>query len=160
MPKSKVEHAKLEKRIEELEEKAQEHLDGWKRAQADYKNLQAETAKAKAQTVKFANEQFIQQLLPLVDYFEYAFNGVPEEQEGESWMTGIKHIYEQLLKFLDEQNVQVIDTIHQPFNPELHESVAEVDGTDHEPGTIVEQTQSGFTMHGTCIRPAKVKIAK
>lgn len=150
----------LTAKIHQLEQLAQDNLNGWKRATADYQNLVKETAKEREYSVRFANEQLIQQLLPLVDYFDYAFADVPDEQSRGPWMKGIHHIYDQLMKVLEDHGVTPLETVGKIFDPTLHEAVDEVESTEVTSHHILEQTQRGFLMHGTCIRPAKVKIVK
>ncbi|MBI3120225.1 MAG: nucleotide exchange factor GrpE [Candidatus Kerfeldbacteria bacterium] len=159
-PEDSDECAKLRERIAELERQSQEHLDGWKRAKADYQNLQRDTAQERQRMMQFANVEIIHRLLPLVNYFQYAFHEIPDTHTSDPWITGVKHIYDQLLKFLNEEGITMMETIGKPFDPSLHESVGEVESTNQKPGTILEQTQPGFLMHGKCIRPAKVKIVK
>lgn len=150
----------FEAEIQKLEERAEENLNGWKRATADYQNLVKETEKERQRAAQFANEQLIQQLLPLVDYFDFAFSHAPEDQRDGSWMSGVHHIHDQLINILKEHGVTAMETVGKLFDPTLHEAVGEVESTDVKPHHIIEQTQRGFLMHGTCVRPAKVKIAK
>jgi molecular chaperone GrpE len=110
--------------------------------------------------VKYANEGLLIELLPIVDYFQYAFKGIPEVERNSNWLKGIEHIRTNFMKVLEEHDVQMISTVGEKFNPEMHESVEEVELEDKDAGTVIEEVAPGFTLHGKVIRSAKVKIAK
>lgn len=142
-----------------LEQKAQEYLLGWQRCQADYQNLQKETARRLGEHTKYATEGLLEELLPLVDYFKFAFAGVPEAEKNSPWLKGVEHIQTNFLSILRNNNVEMMEVIGKPFDATFHEAVAEVE-SDQESGTIVEEVTPGFTLNGKVIRHAKVKVAK
>ncbi|MBI2411429.1 MAG: nucleotide exchange factor GrpE [Candidatus Kerfeldbacteria bacterium] len=146
--------------LAELKQQAGEYLEGWKRARADYQNLQKETAARISQNMKYATEGLLMELLPMVDHFRYAFKGIPESERNSSWLKGIEHIQTNFLKVLQEHGVEIMNTVGQPFNAELHEAVEEVDVPGTPSGEIVEEMAAGFMLGGKIIQHAKVKIAK
>lgn len=129
------------------------------RATADYRNLQRESDQRLQDMRMFANDQLLQELCPLVDYFASALVAVPEEQKEQSWIQGVRHIQDYLMQILKNHDVERMNTLGQPFNPNVHEAVGEEE-SDQPDHTIIKETQAGFTMHGKMIRPAKVIIAK
>ncbi|MCW1930664.1 MAG: nucleotide exchange factor GrpE [Candidatus Kerfeldbacteria bacterium] len=139
--------------------KEQEYLLGWQRCQADYQNLQKETARRIQEHTKYATEGLLEELLPLVDYFKFAFNGVPEAEKSSSWLKGVEHIQTNLLNILRNNNVEMMEVVGKAFDANLHDAVAEVESSK-ESGTIVEEVTPGFTLNGKVIRHAKVKVAK
>jgi len=145
---------------QDLQQQAGEYLAGWQRAQADYKNLQRDTARRVSDITKYATQDLLTQLLPIVDYFAYAFKGIPEAERDSSWLKGVEHIQTNFLRVLEDNGVNKIKTIGEAFNPSMHESLDTVEGTGKEHGIIVEEVAPGFTLNGKVIRPAKVKIAK
>lgn len=144
----------------DLEQKAGEYLAGWQRAQADYKNLQRDTAKRVSDITKYANEDLLTQLLPIVDYFTYAFKGVPDVERNSSWLKGVEHIQTNFIRVLEDNGVNRIKTVGEMFDASMHESLETVEGTGKEHGTIIEEVAPGFTLNGKVIRSAKVKIAQ
>lgn len=142
----------------ELQEKCDEYLSGWKRARADYDNLQRDTEKRVQDGVKYATEGLLHELLPIVDHFKYAFNAIPDEERENNWLKGVEHIQTNFLRVLEEHGVEMIPTVGKPFNPELHEAVEEVDGG--KSGEIVEEVSAGFKLNGKVIKVATVKVAK
>lgn len=147
----------LNQTIQQLEKSAEEYLNGWKRAQADYQNLQKETAKVREEFSQFATEGLLRELLPLVDYFDFAFRRLPEGLEKSEWFTGIQHIYKELMQVLERHGVRVMNTAGETFDPQFHEAIEEVEA-EGESGSIAEEVQKGFLLHGKVLRPARVKI--
>jgi molecular chaperone GrpE len=99
------------------------------------------------------------QLLPMADYFQHAFDQVPEAEKKSSWLEGIKHIQNYFNKILQDNDVQEIKALGEKFNPEIHEVVKEEE-SEQEEGKIIKVNQAGFTLQGKVIRPAKVIISK
>lgn len=148
---------------EQLKAKCDEYLAGWQRARADYQNLQKETERRITEIIQYSNEEFIRELLPTVDHFNYAFKGIPPEERSKGWVKGIEHIQTNMFKTLESHGVQRIPTVGQPFNPELHESVEEVSAEGEisgASGTVIEEVSAGFTLNGKVIQHAKVKVIK
>lgn len=157
--KLKEDVARLTEELTRAREEAEAHLDGWKRAKADYANLQKEHAEKWQEMMTYANSNFILELLPLVDYFKYGFRGVPEDQKDSPWMQGIQHIYNQFMEILKRNGVEEVKTVGEKIDPNLHEAVEELKN-DKPQGTILEEVKSGFRLNGKVIQHAKVKIAK
>ncbi len=144
---------------EELLTKVIEYRDLSQRLAADYQNLQKDTEKRMTEFRKYSNEQLVLELAPVLDYFNSAFAAVPEEELNSGWMLGIKHIKDHFIKVLNENNIEIIETSNQTFDPELHEAVSEEDSQLPE-DTIIKETQAGFKLQGRVIKPAKVVVSK
>lgn len=142
---------KTKEQLKKTEQERAEYLAGWQRAKADYINLQKEYEKKIADYFKFANEELILEILPILDSFEAAMKHDNNE--------GIKQLYNQLLNKLKSNGIEEIKSMSEKFNPELHE-VIETIKSDKGEGIVVEEVQKGYRLHGKTIRPAKVKINK
>ncbi len=143
----------------ELAAKCDEHLAGWKRAQADYVNLKNDTEREKAEFSKYANERLLERLLPAIDQFELALEHAPVGMT-DPWMSGLKAV-----KNTWESAFRDIGLDHVPtdgaFDPLIHEAVGEeeaVGATPASPGQIMRVVQSGWRLNGKLLRPAKVII--
>ena len=143
---------------QELKQQCEEYLNGWQRANADYQNLQKQTDKRMSEYRQFAQEDLLQQLFPLADYFDSAFAHTPDGVD-ENWLQGFKYIEQNFNKILEDNGVSKIKTVGQQFDPELHECVKEVK-SEQKPNTIIKQTQAGFKLNNKVVRPAKVIISK
>ncbi len=149
-------HAEPRNDVEELEKRCEEYLNGWKRAMADYQNLVKDVAKEKMEFVKFANQNLILELLPILDNFKLAFSKVPDAEQGGAWTVGFAHIKKQLEDFLKENGVEEIKTVGEKFDPMLHEAVEKVENSEKESGLIVEEKKPGYKLHGKVVQAAKV----
>jgi molecular chaperone GrpE len=153
---------KLREELKHAKKQAQEHLDGWQRARADYANLQKAFDAERSQIRKRVTEDFVFDVLPVVDNFEMAMKNKDQwESVDVKWRTGIEYIYQQFKKVLDEKGVTEINEINIPFDPTLHEPLETVDTHDEtQEGKVVEIMQKGYRLEGRIIRTAKVKIYK
>lgn len=154
------EHTPAPTEMDVLKKQNEEYLAGWQRARADYQNLQKDTARRITENSKYATEALLLELLPIVDHFKYAFKGIPAEERDSSWLKGIEYIQSNYMKILEEHGVEVIPTVGELFNPDLHESVEEVEADGVKTGIVVEEMATGFKLNGKVIQCAKVKIAK
>ena len=160
--------------LEELKTKCEEYLNGWKRERADFLNYKKEEMERIGQFAKYANEELILKIIPILDNICLAESHVPEEliekdparlsgdDRGASWVQGFLQIKKQLSDFLSKEGIEAVKTIGEPFDPNTMEVVEEIVGcqTPHNSGTVVEEVQRGYTLRGKLIRPAKVKISK
>ena len=145
--------------IEELKAKCEEYLNGWKRERADFLNYKKEEMERIGQMIKYANQELILKILPILDNFELAEKHIADE--------GISQIKKQLSDLLAKEGIEAIETVGKPFDPATMESIGETDlakadfaKSDDKSGVVVEETQRGYTMHGKLIRPAKVRVTK
>jgi len=139
---------------------AQEYLDGWKRAKADLVNYKKEIEKHNSDVREFMAADLILELLPIHDHFKRSLEHIPDEDKKQDWVTGITHIKSQLDKFLKDRGVEEIKTIGEAFNPEFHEAVSKQESDDQESDVIIQEVNSGYTLNGKVIMPAKVIVAE
>lgn len=141
-------------KIMELEKKCEEYLNNWKRERADFLNYKKDEAERMVYLARYAKEDMILEILPILDNIYLAEKSIPEHIKEDTWTEGFKMIQKQLEDFLKQQGIEEIKTEDQQFNPETMEIV------DGKEGTMIEELQKGYTMDGKVIRPAKVKISK
>lgn len=143
--------------VEELKKKCEEYLNGWKRERADFLNYKKEEMERIGCMIKYANQEIILKILPILDNFYLAEKHIKDE--------GFLQIKKQLEDFLAKEGIEQIEVLGKPFDPAKMEVVEEIDKKDRGPssiqtGMVAEEVQKGYTMHGKLIRPAKVKISK
>ncbi len=171
MPEENVIIKQLQKELTEAKKKAEEYLNGWKRAKADYINREKEIEKEKKDWQKFANLSVIFQLLPILDNFKRAFKVYEELQlnleredlrEMKAWVEGVKQIKNQLENLFKALKIEEIKTVGEKFDPFLHESVGvqEENDSNEKSEIIVKEIEPGYKLHGRVIRPAKVIVSK
>jgi molecular chaperone GrpE len=143
-------------------------LDGWKRCQADFENYKKRQAETQKDFIRFSTENVILQLLPILDNFHISTDHVPKEQKDTPWVVGIMHIQKQLESILTTYGVTEIKTkVGDEFNPEIHEAVANDQGTinkeqktesKEQKNKIAKIIQRGYKMDNKVIRPARVIV--
>lgn len=161
---------KLQKKLEEVETKNKEYLEGWKKERADFLNYKKEEMERISSFIKYANEELLLKFLPVLDNFYIAEKELCDEIKNHKWIEGFLNIKNQISEFLKSQGVQEIKTVGESFDPNFHEAVGEVEKTEvikkegergeAKSGVIIEEIKKGYTLNGKVIRPAKVKIIK
>lgn len=158
----------VKKQLEEAKVRCEEYLNGWKRERADFLNYKKEEMERIVQLVKYANEEIILKLLPVLDNLCLAEKHIPDNEE---FKNGFEQIKKQLSDFLQKEGIEAIEIIGKPFDPNLMEAVEETvrsqssqensgERVSAESGTVVEEVQRGYLLNGKLIRPAKVKVSK
>lgn len=154
---------KKEESIEEIDELAKcqkekdEYLDGWKRAKADLINHKKDEAKRFEIMVKFSQEAMIRDLISVLDSFDLAVLALERDGKAEKGIYLIKSQLEDNLKKYGLE--KVIVSVSQPFDANFQEAIAAVE-SDKPSGTVIEEVERGYLLHGKLIRPARVKVAK
>ncbi len=131
-----------------------------KRTQANFENYRKQTEKRIEDIRQFASKDCIMQLLPIIDNFKLAIETAKKKPSTETTdlLKGIELIYAQLHELLEKNDVKPIETVHQKFNPHLHEALMKIP-SDLPENTIIEEFQAGYIMHDRVIRTARVKIS-
>ncbi len=158
--KSEIKTEDLQKQFEELKKQKEEYLQGWQRARADFLNYKKEEMERIAGFMAYVNEELILKILPILDNFEIVENKLPENLKNEENVKGILQVKIQLQDFLKNQGLEKIKTVGEKFDPNLHETVGEVEIKDKESGIIIEEIQKGYKINGRLLRPAKIKVSK
>lgn len=145
-------------KFKELEQKAEENLAGWKKALADYQNLEKEMESRLSGMADFTQATFIFELLPIFDNYQTAITHIPEDQKQASWAVGLEHILKMWESFCNDHGVAKIETVGEKFDTARHESVGEINDKNQEDQIVVEEKLAGYKVKDRVIRPAKVII--
>ena len=155
---SKKDDAEKKKLLEENQELKDKYL----RVNAEMQNMRRRMEEEKANLLKYEGEGIIKSLLPIVDNFERAIkmDDTNLEDEVSKFLEGFKMIYGNLSTTLHGYEVEVMDVLNKPFDPNTMEAVMveEVEGV--EPNTVIDVLQKGYTFKGKVIRHAMVKVSK
>jgi molecular chaperone GrpE len=138
----KLTKSRLEEKLIDLENK-------WKRAAADYQNLEKRIERGKADLVKFANASLIDKLLAVLDDLERA--------EGHLKDKGLTMAVNQFRQVLKTEEVEEIKALDERFNPETMDCVEICQGPEN---VVVEVCQKGYKLADKVLRPAKVRVGK
>ena len=143
----------------EPEEPAEDWQDKYTRLYAEFQNFRRRTDKEKSDIYAFANEKFASGLLEVIDNFERAMEHGSEADP--KFAEGMQLILKQLQGVLEKNNVEEIEALGKPFDPNYHNAVmteAAEEGT--EPNTVTKVLQKGYMLNKKVIRPSMVAVAQ
>jgi molecular chaperone GrpE len=146
---------------EQAQSKADENWERLLRVTADFDNYKKRAAREKQEAIKFANENLLQKLIPVLDNFEMALAAAQSTPgAGQSLQAGISMVQQQLRSALAENGLEEIDATGKVFDPNLHEAVAHNATTDVPDGHVLQQMRKGYKLKDRLLRPATVVVAK
>jgi molecular chaperone GrpE len=143
------EEVKESTEVEELEEQVAAAENKYKRALADYQNLQKRVQDERQDWIKITNRELLLRLLPILDTLLLANQHAKDE--------GLKVIINQFLAILKAEEVTKIDTVGKEFDPELMEVITTGEGED---GKVLDEIRTGFMIYDKLLRPAQVRVGK
>lgn len=146
--------------IARLEQQVQEHLDGWKRAKADYLNLKKQAEKDKQDIAQFAQASAVLAFLPIYDNLKLATKHIPDDQREQEWVKGIQHILRQFEETLRTMQIEPIKSEGETFDPTLHYAVSKTKKDGAAPGTIVAEQKTGWKIGDRVLEPSQVIVAE
>lgn len=135
------------------------------RALAETENVRRRAERDRDEASKFAVGKFARDMLAVADNLRRALESVTPEQRAENaslenLMVGIEATERQLASAFERAGIQKMDSLGQPFDPNFHQVMFEVDNTGKAGGTIVQVLQEGYTINGRLLREAMVGVAK
>jgi molecular chaperone GrpE len=157
-PNSEIEL--LREQLKAKEEEAKNHYERFLRQSADLENFKRRMLREKEEGQRFANEALIKDLLPIVDNLERAISHTGRSGNGESFVEGVEMILKGLLDALGKYGVAQISAVGQPFDPERHEAMAQVESAEYPPNTVLQEHQRGYLLNDRLLRPALVTVVK
>lgn len=150
----------LQMELEAAQAKAQEYLDGWQRALADFSNYKRRVERDQQLNYQNTIGMVVKRYLPILDDLERALNNRPLEGNGAVWAGGIELIYRKFLMSLEADGVNVMQAAGEQFDPNLHEAISQEPSPDHESGQVIEVLQKGYYLGDRVLRPAVVRVAE
>jgi molecular chaperone GrpE len=126
------------------------------RTAADLENFRKRAARDREESVRYANQALLEDLLPILDNFEMGMQAASQEQ-GSMIYIGMDMVRKQLNDFLSHQGVKEIEAEGSMFDPNLHDAVSQEEG--EEEGRVLRVTRRGFMLRDRLLRPASVVVA-
>ena len=160
MTDKKTKESKPKETLKSISKQRDEYLDGWQRSKAEFINYKKEEANKIQGIFKYANEELISQLIPVIDNFQRAEAHLTKEQKDNNTIKGVMYIKDQLTKVLLENGLEVIEVLDKPFDPNTSESMEEIEESGKESGIVIEEIVRGYELNNKLIRAAQVKVAK
>lgn len=149
-----------QKHLTEAQQKAQEYLDGWQRARAEFANYRKRADKERDDAFQSAAVETLKRLLPVMDDFERAVSVVPAEQLEVEPIKGFSLIHRKLSSLLESAGLKAVDPKGEPFDPAFHEALGHDPAGDVPSGHITMVLQKGYVYGERVVRPALVRVAE
>ena len=131
------------------------------RTVAEAQNVQRRAESDIDKARKFALEKFAGELLVVVDNMERALDSAGVENElVKPIAEGVELTQKSLLTALNKFNVEQVDPMGEPFDPQFHQAMSMIENPDVEPNTVIAVMQKGYTLNGRLLRPAMVMVSK
>ena len=158
---SRVEDAPQEpiSEMEQLRRELEEAKNRTLRALADLENYRVRVNRQMAEERKYATIDFVRELLPIWDNIGRALEAVAATRNFDSLVEGVQMVYSQFLEALKKHHCERIEAKFQPFDPNIHASVAQIPSAEYAANTVVEEVQVGFRLFDRVVRPSQVVLS-
>ncbi len=150
----------LRSQLESKELEAKELQERLLRQAAELENFKKRMAREKEESIRYANEGLIKDLLPILDNLERAVGHAQGGGNGKPLLEGVELVLKDFLETLGKHGVTQISATGEKFDPEKHEAIAQVESEAQEPNTVVEEYHKGYYLLARLLRPALVSVAK
>ncbi len=147
---------RMKEEFEAMTDLAQKMEGLYKRAMADYQNLEKRIAEGRSEMNSWAVTNLLTRIAGVMHYFDQAFKGVSEDEQKSAWYKGVKMANLQLQQVLQSEGLEEIKA-DGDFDPTLHEAVDTREGED---GKILEVVEKGYMLNGKILKPARVIVGK
>ncbi|MEE9508070.1 MAG: nucleotide exchange factor GrpE [Anaerolineales bacterium] len=154
------EQSDLQSELEEIRSQAEEYLDGWQRARAEFANYKKRIQKESEESRSFITAEIMSKYITVVDDFERALSDRPSDGASDAWAEGVDMIYRKLKTILESEGVEEFSPEGEIFDPNFHEAIGFEESDDHDEGMIFQVIQPGYKIGERVIRPAIVRVAK
>jgi molecular chaperone GrpE len=138
---------------------ANEYLDGWQRARADFANYKKRVERDQSVAYQSATISVIRRFLEVLDDLELALKNKPTESDGVQWAEGVELIGRKLNSILEAEGVSPILAEGQTFDPNLHEAITYEQYPGLESGQIIAVVKQGYCLGDRVLRPTQVRVA-
>jgi molecular chaperone GrpE len=144
--------------LEQAQQEAKDLRDEMLRMRAETDNLRKRLQREKQDSVQFANERLIKQLIPIFENLDRALKA--PDTNVENLKEGVRMTSDQVLALFKKENVEPIQAVGEPFDPSIHEVLSQMESNDHDENTVIEECSKGYRMNGRVLLPARVVTAK
>lgn len=153
-----IEEARKEELIPELDKELEAEREKYLRLYAEFETYKRKTARDKEELLRYANQEIFGEILPTIDNLETALKHAGEGDE--SLKKGVEMTLRELVRTLEKFGVTGIPAKGEPFNPEFHHAIAQVESADVPENTVVEEYRKGYLYNGKVLRASLVGVSK
>jgi molecular chaperone GrpE len=152
-------------RITALETELAEMKERWMRAEAENANVRARARKDVDDTRQYAVQKFAADVVEAAENLKRGIDSLPPATADQPAIVakvreGLEGVERSFVGTLERNGIKRDDPVGQPFDPNLHQAMAEQESDAHPPGTVMQAWSKAWTLNGRLLRPAMVVVAK
>ncbi len=151
--------ARLQTELEQMEKKAKDTEDLYKRLAADFENFRKRTDRERKEFAQNGMQSAIEALLPAFDDMSMAKDKLSTSLDPASLMDSLNMVYSRFMRCLEQMGITQLDVLGKQFDPMYHEPVQQIATNEHPDNAIVHQLRPGYMFHDKILRPALVNVA-
>ena len=148
------------------EEKLKEAEEKLLRSLAEIENQRRRFEKEIKDAFEFGSFNFAKENLATLDNLQRAREAIKndeklkENKDLDKFLENINIIEKDLISIFERNRIKKIDSKNKKFDPNFHQAMSEIEDDKAEPGTIIQEIQSGYMLGERLLRPALVTVAK
>jgi molecular chaperone GrpE len=146
-------------KITELENTINQLKDQLLRKAAEFDNYKRRVENETLNTIQYANERLLEELLPVIDDFERSLKAGKGKKDYDALYSGIELIFQKLLKILETQGMKSYEVIGKPFDTDFHDAMLLMPKEGVPPHTVIEEVEKGYILNDKVLRHAKVIVS-
>ena len=158
-PEESAEEQALERDIADVTRELEALHDKYLRAVADFDNFRKRARKEQHEAVAFTTAALFREMLPVLDNLDRAIAAAENAPNEKALLDGVQLIRKQFSSVMEKRGVRPIEAVGKQFDPLWHEAVGRSPSSAVEEGTVLEETEKGYSLGERIIRPAKVIVA-
>jgi molecular chaperone GrpE len=152
--------ADLRDKLQSKEQESKENYERYLRQVAEVDNFKKRLNREKEDAIRYANENLIKDILPVMDNLERAIAHAQGGGNGKPLVDGVEMVLRGLLDVFSKHGVVQVPAVGEVFDPGKHEAMAQVESSQYQPNTVMNEHHRGYLLRDRLLRPALVTIAK
>jgi molecular chaperone GrpE len=150
----------LERLLAEKDEELKQAHDRVLRLAAELDNTRKRLEREKSESICYANESIMRDLLPVIDNLERAIDHGEQDEGCEGLLEGVRMTLKSFLDSLAKFGANQFESVGQTFDPNRHEAVTQEPTSEYPDMTVTREFQKGYTIRDRLLRPAMVGVAR
>ena len=150
-----------ESELEKVRGELEEQKDKFVRKVAEFDNFKRRNARERMDLIQTAGKEVIVDLLDVLDDCDRAQKQIENDTNIKDIKDGVLLVFNKLRNALSARGLKPMETIHQEFNPDLHEAITEIPAPSNDlKGKVLDEIVKGYYLNNKIIRHAKVVVGK
>ena len=157
--KEEIKEQTLEEKFEESEEKLLRSL-------AEIENQRRRFEKEIKDAFEFGSFNFAKESLAILDNLQRAKEAIKNDEklkvnkDLDKFLENITIVEKDLITIFEKNRIKKIEALNKKFDPNFHQAMSEIEDDKVDPGTILQEIQSGYMLSDRLLRPALVSVSK